>query len=142
MSLPSINMKLLERPTVSPIEAARGSIVVRSVHREGSYGCCERRACCRRHAAAGRRRVGIEASLVPLIPLEIPRLCRPRRVQRSAASVDRVSARLDAATTARLAALAPLLTPLGSQPSRSIAVRACILTGLDALEALHGTGAR
>jgi hypothetical protein len=67
---------------------------------------------------------------------------RPRRRQSSAASVDHVSARLDAATTARLDALAPLLTPLGSQPSRSIAVRACILTGLDALEAMHGKGAK
>jgi hypothetical protein len=46
---------------------------------------------------------------------------------------------VDAATTTRLDALAPLITPLGTTPSRSIAVRACILTGLDALEALHGT---
>jgi hypothetical protein len=53
--------------------------------------------------------------------------------------VDHVSARVDAATMARLDALAPLVTPLGTTPSRSIAVRACILTELDALEALHGT---
>ena len=67
---------------------------------------------------------------------------RPRRGQRSAASVDHVSARLDAATTSRLDALASLITPLGTQPSRSIAVRACILTGLDVLEAMHGKGTR
>ena len=64
---------------------------------------------------------------------------RRRRAQTSATSVDHVSARVDAATTARLDARAPLVTPLGTTPSRSIAVRACILTGLDALEALHGT---
>ncbi len=67
---------------------------------------------------------------------------RRRRGQRSAASFDHVSARLDAVTTARLDALVPLLTPLGSQPSRSIAVRACILAGLDALEATYGKGAQ
>ena len=64
---------------------------------------------------------------------------RRRSKQPSATSVDHVSARVDAATTIRLDALAPLVTPLGTTPSRSIAVRACILTGLDALEALHGT---
>jgi hypothetical protein len=40
---------------------------------------------------------------------------------------------------ARLDALAPRITPLGTLPSRSIAVRACLLAGLDALEALDGT---
>jgi hypothetical protein len=64
---------------------------------------------------------------------------RRRSKQAAAASVDHVSARVDAATTARLDALAPRITPLGTTPSRSIAVRACILTGFDALEALHGT---
>ena len=64
------------------------------------------------------------------------------RGQRSATSVDHVSARLDAATTARLYALAPLITPIGTKPSRSMALRACIFTGLDALEALHGKGPR
>ena len=64
---------------------------------------------------------------------------RRRRAQSSATSVDHVSARVDPAVMARLDALAPLITPLGTTPSRSIAVRACILTGLDALEALHGT---
>jgi hypothetical protein len=64
---------------------------------------------------------------------------RRRSKQPSATSVDHVSARVDAATTTRLDALAPRITPLGTTPSRSIAVRACILTGLDALEALHGT---
>jgi hypothetical protein len=61
-----------------------------------------------------------------------------RNKQTAATSVDHVSARVDPATTARLDTLAPLVTPLGTTPSRSIAVRACILTGLDALEALHG----
>ena len=64
------------------------------------------------------------------------------RKQTSALSVDHVSARVDAATAARLDALAPWITPLGTSPSRSIAVRACILTGLDALEALYGIGPR
>jgi hypothetical protein len=67
---------------------------------------------------------------------------RPRRGQRPAASMDHVSTRLDAATTARLDALAPLIAPLGTKPSRSVAVRACILTGLDALEALHARAPR
>jgi hypothetical protein len=43
---------------------------------------------------------------------------------------------LDSATIARLDALAPLIAPLGTKPSRSVAVRACIFTGLDALESL------
>ena len=64
---------------------------------------------------------------------------RRRRAQSSATSVDHVSARVEPAIMARLDALAPLITPIGTLPSRSIAVRACILTGLDALEALHGT---
>jgi hypothetical protein len=62
---------------------------------------------------------------------------RPRRGQRPAASMDHVSTRLDAATVARLDALAPLLAPLGTTPARSVAVRACILTGLDVLEKQH-----
>ena len=62
---------------------------------------------------------------------------RARRAQRPAASVDHVSTRLDAATVARLDALAPLLAPLGTIPARSIAVRACIFRGLDVLEAEH-----
>ena len=53
-----------------------------------------------------------------------------------------VSTRLDAATVARLDALAPLIAPLGSNPSRSMAVRACILAGLDVLEAKHAKGAK
>jgi hypothetical protein len=64
---------------------------------------------------------------------------RRRRAQTSATSVDHVSARVDSATMARLDALAPRITPIGTLPSRSIAVRACLLAGLDALEALHGT---
>lgn len=51
--------------------------------------------------------------------------------------MNHVSARLDAATMARLDALAPPIAPLGTKPSRSVAVRACIFTGLDALEALY-----
>ena len=62
---------------------------------------------------------------------------RPHRGQRLAASMDHVSTRLDAATVARLDALVPLITPLGTKPARSVAVRACILTGLDVLEKLH-----
>jgi hypothetical protein len=54
-----------------------------------------------------------------------------------AKSVDHVSTRLDAATVARLDALAVVLAPLGVKPARSIAVRACILTGLDVLESKH-----
>jgi hypothetical protein len=53
--------------------------------------------------------------------------------------VDHVSARVEPAIMARLDALAPRITPFGTLPSRSIAVRACLLAGLDALEALHGT---
>jgi hypothetical protein len=67
---------------------------------------------------------------------------RPRRGQRPATSTDHVSTRLDTATTARLDALAPLIVPLGTEPSRSIAIRACILIGLDALEALHARAPR
>lgn len=55
----------------------------------------------------------------------------------SASSVDHVSTRLDAETVARLDALAVVLAPLGVKPARSIAVRACILTGLDVLEKQH-----
>jgi hypothetical protein len=51
--------------------------------------------------------------------------------------VDHVSTRVDEATVARLDALAVVLAPLGVKPARSIAVRACILTGLDALEKQH-----
>ena len=64
---------------------------------------------------------------------------RPPRGNRSAASMD-VWTRLDAVFVARLDALAPFIAPLGSKPSRSMAVRACIITGLDALEAKHGKG--
>ena len=56
---------------------------------------------------------------------------------KGASSVDHVSARLDVATVARLDALAVVLAPLGAKPSRSIAVRACILTGVDVLEKQH-----
>ena len=59
----------------------------------------------------------------------------PRRPRRPAASVNHVSTRLDAAIVARLDALAPAVAPSGIKPSRSVAVRACIFTGLDALEA-------
>jgi hypothetical protein len=55
----------------------------------------------------------------------------------SASSVDHVSARLDAATIARLDALAVQLAPLGVKPARSIAVRAAIVTGLEVLEKQH-----
>jgi hypothetical protein len=57
---------------------------------------------------------------------------RPPKGQQSA-----VSTPLDAATVQRLDALAPLIAPLGSKPSRSMAMRACILTGLDVLEAKY-----
>ena len=62
----------------------------------------------------------------------VPR--KPRRGQRPATSVSHVSARLNAATIARLDALAPIVAPLGVKPSRSMAILACILTGLDVLE--------
>ena len=48
-----------------------------------------------------------------------------------------VAARLDAEVIARLDALAAALAPLGSKPSRSIAARAAILTGLPILEAQY-----
>ena len=48
--------------------------------------------------------------------------------------MDHVSTRLDATTIARLDAIAPTVTPLGTKPSRSMAVRAAIMTGLDVLE--------
>jgi hypothetical protein len=51
--------------------------------------------------------------------------------------VDHVSTRLDAATVARLDALAVALAPPGAKPARSVAARACILTGLDVLEKQH-----
>jgi hypothetical protein len=44
-------------------------------------------------------------------------------------------ARLDVDVVDRLDALAALLAPLGSKASRSVAVRAVILTGLPVLEA-------
>lgn len=62
---------------------------------------------------------------------------RPRRARPPAASANHVSARVDAATVTRLDALAALVTPPGIKPSRSLAVRACIVTGLDTLEARH-----
>jgi hypothetical protein len=55
--------------------------------------------------------------------------------------MDHVSTRLDAATIARLDAILPSVTPLGVKPSRSMAVRAAILTGLDVLEARLAKGA-
>jgi hypothetical protein len=58
-----------------------------------------------------------------------------------AVAVDHVSTRLDETTVARLDALAPLLAPVGTKPARSIAVRACILTGLDVLESRLAKGA-
>ena len=51
--------------------------------------------------------------------------------------VDHVSTRLDAATVARLDALAPLIVPLGVKAARSVAMRACIVVGLDVLEKQH-----
>lgn len=62
---------------------------------------------------------------------------RPRRAQRPAASANHVSARVDATTVTRLDALAPVVALPGIKPSRSIAVRACIVAGLDTLEAQH-----
>jgi hypothetical protein len=53
-----------------------------------------------------------------------------------------VSTPLDAAVVKRLDALAPLVAPRGSKPSRAMAIRACILTGLDVLEAKHAKGSR
>lgn len=66
---------------------------------------------------------------------------RPRKGQRpdtSAAPTTQITQRLDASTVARLDAIAPVIAPLGAQPSRSMAVLACILTGLDTLEKQHG----
>lgn len=62
----------------------------------------------------------------------VPQNARKRR--RPAVSMNHVSARLDMTTIARLDALAPLLTSLGTTPLRSIVLRAAILTGLDVLE--------
>ena len=53
-----------------------------------------------------------------------------------------VSTPLDAAVVERLDALAPLIAPRGSKPSRAMAVRACILTGLDMLEVKHAKGTK
>ena len=64
---------------------------------------------------------------------------KPRKGQRSATSTDHVSTRLDAATIARLDAIAPAIAPLGTTPCRSMALRAAIFTGLDILEARHPT---
>lgn len=52
--------------------------------------------------------------------------------------MDHVSARLDAATITRLDDIAAFVAPLGVKPSRSMALRACIMTGLDALEEQRG----
>jgi hypothetical protein len=49
-----------------------------------------------------------------------------------------VTPRLDPSVIARIDAIAPKIAPLGAQPSRSMAVLACILTGLDTLEKQHG----
>jgi hypothetical protein len=49
-------------------------------------------------------------------------------------SLNHVSARLELTTIARLQALVPLLTSLGTPPLLSIALRAAILAGLDVLE--------
>jgi hypothetical protein len=51
--------------------------------------------------------------------------------------VDHVSTRLDADTVARLDALAPLIVPRGGKVARSVAIRACIVTGLDVLGKQH-----
>ena len=50
-------------------------------------------------------------------------------------ATDHVSIRLDAAIVARLDALAPRIAPPGAKPVRAIAIRACILAGLDVIEA-------
>ena len=55
--------------------------------------------------------------------------------------MDHVSTRLDAATIARIDAITPWITPPGAEGSRSMAVRAAILTGLDVLEARLAKGA-
>ena len=52
----------------------------------------------------------------------------------SSTAMDHVSARLEDAAVARLDVLAPLIAPLGSKPTRSMSVRACILIGLVVLE--------
>lgn len=49
-------------------------------------------------------------------------------------ATDHVSIRLDAATVARLDALAPRIAPPGAEPVRAIATRACLLAGLDVIE--------
>ena len=65
----------------------------------------------------------------------LPHNARKRR--RPAVSMNHVSARLEMTTIARLDALAPLLTSLGTTPLRSTALRAAILTGLKVLEEQH-----
>ena len=71
-------------------------------------------------------------------PLPMPNVpATPRKPRRPAVSINHVSARLDEPTIARLDALAPLLTSLGTTSLRSIVLRAVILTGLDVLERQH-----
>ena len=51
-----------------------------------------------------------------------------------ATTTDDLSARLDGDIVARLDALAPLVAPIGSKPTRTMAIRACIIVGLGVLE--------
>jgi hypothetical protein len=48
-----------------------------------------------------------------------------------------VSVRLDADTIERLDALGVVLAPFGTEPTRSIAMRATVLKGLEVLEREH-----
>ncbi len=52
---------------------------------------------------------------------------------------EHVSVRLDVAILARVDAVAEQLAPLGSKAQRSVALRALILTGLDAFESKGGS---
>jgi hypothetical protein len=68
---------------------------------------------------------------------------RPHEGQPSAvAPLRQLPLRMDSAIVERLDALAPLIAPLGAAPNRTMAARACILVGLDVLEAKHGKKAK
>ena len=54
--------------------------------------------------------------------------------RKRAACPQHVSVRLPPETIARIDTLAGQLAPMGTEPSRSLAIRAALLTGLAALE--------
>jgi predicted transcriptional regulator len=47
---------------------------------------------------------------------------------------EHLSTRLDPGTKERLDKLAALMVPCGTDPNRSLVIRACVLVGLDVLE--------